>query len=311
MRPETKKASGLGIRWGAAFSAVLHLGVAAAILLVLPMTKKPKATPRKVPVEIVRPLEKKPEKKKKLLKELAKKKPNAPAKVKPKPAPKKPKKEAKPKPPKKPKPPEKKKTLLAKKVNPSPPPANPKPLPKPPEQKAEPKKAAPKTAKSAKEPPRAPKANRPEPPEQKPIAKKVEKQLAKKQAKPKPKGGGRKVKPKPDGNPQFSMIQGKLVGRWILQPLKVNLKNACGRASLTGVINLTRKRGNRFSGTLQTTIRWARCPPEGAIYQIVLVIRGNRVVMLDAGGVLDSGLIQGDIMMLKDAYGPSVWRRGK
>ena len=105
------------------------------------------------------------------------------------------------------------------------------------------------------------------------------------------------------------MIQRKLVGRWILQPLKVNLKHRCGKASLSGVINLTKKRGNRFFGSLRTTIRWTRCPPEGAVHKIVLLIRGNRVVMLDAGGVLDSGLIQGNVMVLKDAYGRSVWRR--
>ncbi len=296
MRPRTKKASWLGVRWGAAFSALLHLGVAAAILLVLPEPKKPKATPREVPVEIVRPMEKKPEKKKPPIK-LAKKKPSTVVKAKPRPAPKEPKKEAKPKPPEKPNPPEKLKPLLAEKVKPKPPP--------------EPKKAEPKIAEPVKEPPLVPAEKKPKPPELKPIPKRVEKQIAEKPAKAKPKGGGRKVKPNPDSDSQISMIQRKLVGRWILQPLRVNLKHRCGSAAISGVINLTRKRGNRFFGSLRTTIRWAGCPPEGAVYQIVLVIRGDRVVMLDAGGVLDSGLIKGNIMILKDAYGRSVWRRDR
>ena len=304
MRPRMKKAGWLGVRWGAAVSALLHLGVAAAILLVLPEPKMPKAKPLEVPVEIVRPLEKKPEKKKPA-KKLAEKKPSAAAKAKPKPAakepkkpaPKEPRKEAKPKPPEKPKEPEKQKPLLAEKVKPKPPP--------------EPKKAAPKIAEPVKEPPLVPKEKKPKPPEPKPIPKKVEKQLAGKPAKAKPKGGGRKVEPNPQSDTQISMIQRKLVGRWILQPLEVNLKHRCGRASISGVIDLTRKRGNRFYGSLRTTIRWARCPPEGAVYQIELLIRGDRVVMRDAGGVLDRGLIRGNIMVLKDAYGRSVWRRSK
>ena len=229
--------------------------------------------------------------------------------MKPKPVPKESKKQAKPKPPEKPKPPKKQKPLLAEKANPKPPEQK-KAEPKMAEpKKAEPKKAEPKIAEPVREPPLVPKEQLPKPPEPKPIPKKVEKQLAEKQTKPKPKVGGRKVKPNSDIDNQISMIQRKLVGRWILQPLKVNLKHRCGKASPSGVINLTKKRGNRFFGSLRTTIRWTRCPPEGAVHKIVLLIRGNRVVMLDAGGVLDSGLIQGNVMVLKDAYGRSVWRR--
>ena len=87
------------------------------------------------------------------------------------------------------------------------------------------------------------------------------------------------------------------------QRLEVVIRDLCERGVRKG------REGNRFFGSLRTTIRWTRCPPEGAVYKIVLLIRGNRVVMLDAGGVLDSGLIQGNVMVLKDAYGRSVWRR--
>lgn len=308
MRPRTENTSWLGVRWGAAISALLHLAIAAAVLLVLPEPKKPQATPRKVPVEIVRPLEKKPEKKKPA-KKLAKKKPSTAVKAKPKPVPKEPKKEAKPKPPEKPTPPEKQKPLFAEKAKPKPPPEPKKAAPKP--KMALPKKADPKIAEPVREPPRMPLEKKPKPPKQKPIPKKVEKRLAEKKAKAKPKGGGRKVKPNPYIDNQISMIQRKLVGRWILQPLKVNLREPCGRASISGFINLTKKRGNRFFGTLRTTIRWARCPPEGMLRQIVLLIRGNRVVLRDSGGGVSRGLIQGNVMTLKDPYGRSVWVRGR
>lgn len=291
MRPGTRTTSWLGLRWGAAISALLHLGIAAAVLLVLPTPTKPKATPPKIPVEIVRPLEKPPEKKKPE-KKLAKKKPDAAPKAKPKPVPKEPKKEAEAKLPEKLKPAKKQTPLPAEKAKPK---------------MAAPKKAEPKIAEPAKEPPRRPVEQKAKPPE----PKKVEKQLAEKPAKAKPKGGGRKVKPNPYIDNQISMIQRKLVGRWILQPLKVNLQHRCGKASISGFINLTKKRGNRFFGTLRTTLRWAHCPPEGMLRRIVLVIRGNRVVLRDSGGGVSRGLIQGNLMSLRDSYGQSVWVRSQ
>ncbi len=295
MRPGTRTTSWLGVRWGVAISALLHLGIAAAVLLVLPTPTKPKATPPKIPVEIVRPLEKPPEKKKPE-KKLAKKKPAPAPKAKPKPVPKEPKKEAKAKPPEKPKPAKKQEPLPAEKAKPK---------------MAAPKKAEPKIAEPAKEPPRRPIEQKAKPPELKPIPKKVEEQLAEKPAKAKPKAGGRKVKPNPYIDNQISMIQRKLVGRWVLQPLKVNLQHRCGKAAISGFINLTKKRGNRFFGTLRTTLRWTHCPPEGVLRRIVLVIRGNRVVLRDSGGGVSRGLIQGNLMSLRDSYGQSIWVRSR
>ena len=290
MRPRTNRKGWPSVGWGALPSALLHIGIAALILLTLPDQKKTKAKPLKVPVEIVRPLETKKEKKKPL-KKLAKKKPEKPTKKKPEPVPNERNTEAKPKPPEKPKPPAKRKPQLAEKV-----------IPKP----SEPKKAEP-----AKELPRMAEAGQAKPPGLEPKPKPAEEPLPEKQTIPKANGGGRKVKPKSESKPQISMIQRKLVGRWVLQPLKVNLKHRCGKASLAGVIELTKKLGNRFFGTLRTTTRWARCPAEGTIYKVVLMIRGNRVVMRNSGGGVDRGLIRGNLMVLKDPYGQSVWKRSR
>ena len=118
-----------------------------------------------------------------------------------------------------------------------------------------------------------------------------------------------KVPAQTDGVPLPSVVNRARYGRWVLKPLTLNAGHECGSAGITGSIRLTKKRGNRYVGSLRRTINWSRCKPEGAIYNIVLVIRGQSVTMLASGIVLDRGTISGDTMVLKDAYGASTWRR--
>ncbi len=100
------------------------------------------------------------------------------------------------------------------------------------------------------------------------------------------------------------------IGEWVLDPLRVDYGHRCGSAKLTGRLRLTRAEGpNRFQGELRTSIFWARCPPEGARYQVLLSIRGNQALMTGSGGFVDRGVIGDGVMRLKDQYGTSVWRK--
>jgi len=102
----------------------------------------------------------------------------------------------------------------------------------------------------------------------------------------------------------------RYIGEWVLDPLRVDVGHRCGSAKLTGRLRLTRAEGaGRFQGELRTSIFWARCPPEGARYQVLLSIRGNQALMTGSGGFVDRGVIRDGVMRLNDQYGTSVWRK--
>lgn len=287
----------IGVKWGMPCSALFHLAVVALVVLAVPEPRKPKALPKEIAVEIVREKpKKKPEPKK-----LPAAKPIAPepevrekkAAEKPKPSPK-PATEPEIKPKAKPKL-EAKRSTTDKPVAPKPKvePAAPKkeasllPVPKPPQRLKEPQLAlAPK-----------PPPLRPKPP-----------------APPKPKLGGTGGKasfPRLAAVPAPNAKRLKLVGQWVLDPLIVDTGHRCGRAQVTGIMNLAAARGGRYLAEIRTLIRWEHCAPGSSYYQGVLAIEGRRVVFYDRLGVLDRGIMLGDVMVLRDKLGNSTWRRRK
>jgi hypothetical protein len=337
----------IGVRWGLPCSALFHLAIVALVVFVVPEPRKPKALPKEIPVEIVRKApEKKPaaKPKKQARKTPAKPKQKPPEpKIKqsllePKPRPKEPEiktmlPERKPEPPK----------AEAKKEPAKPPQVaekKPEPLLKPklaepePPKRAE-KKAAPdakpaqspeQKAATAKAPVEKPlvQAKKPPPPPKPPAAVK-EPQLAlgpkppvlrpKPAPPPKPKNGSLKVPPQLGGVPLPNAKQRKLLGQWVLTPLTLDTGHRCGKQRVTGTMNLIRRRVRGGGAEIQdlaeirTTIRWERCRPEGALRKLVLLRRGDRVFLIDAQGVLDHGLMQGNLMVLRDPLGDSYWRR--
>jgi hypothetical protein len=101
----------------------------------------------------------------------------------------------------------------------------------------------------------------------------------------------------------------KGLGLWVLEPVTVNLRHRCGLARLTGVIELKeRTPDGHYRGTMRTRIAWASCPPEGALRDVELRIKGRQVEMVGAGFV-DRGVIGLDTMLLEDSFGRSVWRK--
>lgn len=304
-------------RAGVAISAALHAVLVLLVFLAFTQTTPSQPTPQEIPVEVVPP-------------------PKTATKP-PAPAPKANATKSDPKPPKvqtaekvPPKPPEptkaekekaptkaaeskskavEKKAEAAKTPEPS-------ERPKPPEKAEKPRKPAPQVAARPPETTQLPRTKPIEPapftpiPAQPPIARSVPQPPPPKPLRPRASAGtGVKVPSQTDGVPLPSAAKGARYGRWVLKPLVVDTGHQCGTAGITGSIRLTKKQGNRYIGSLRTTIRWSRCKPEGALYKIVLLIRGQRVTMLDSGGVLDRGVIRGNTMVLRDAYGASTWRR--
>jgi len=115
------------------------------------------------------------------------------------------------------------------------------------------------------------------------------------------------AKPPPDQ----PVYPGRFEGDWVLEPLKVDVGHRCGWATVTGAMRLEEKVGpGTWRGVLRTTIRWALCQPEGARYAITLrVDPDGTVTMTGSGGFVDRGVMEGDVMVLRDDYGRSVWRR--
>lgn len=128
--------------------------------------------------------------------------------------------------------------------------------------------------------------------------------------------GRAKLKPEarpnlPPGRQQAALpATSGYVGEWILDPLYVDYGHRCGSAKVRGRMRLTHEsKAGRFEGVLRTTIVWALCPAEGARYQVLVSIRGDKVTMTGSGGFVDRGVIRDGVMRLNDAYGSSVWRR--
>jgi len=63
-----------------------------------------------------------------------------------------------------------------------------------------------------------------------------------------------------------------------------------------------------YRGTLRNRVVWASCPPTGALYDVEMRITGSIVEMIGAN-FTDRGVIRGNLMMLEDSYGRSVWRK--
>ena len=306
-------------RTGVAISAALHAALVLIVFLAFTQPTPSQPKPQEIPVEVVPPPKTPPKNTEKTLALPTK---ATPKKVETKPPKVQTAEKVPPKPPEptkaeKAKAPEKstkskshtaaKKPEAAEKPEPS-------ERPKPPEKAEKAQKPAPQVA--ARPPETTPKAKPIEPapfapiPAPPPIARSVPQPPPPKPLRPRASARtGVKVPSQTDGVPLPSAAKGARYGRWVLKPLVVNTGHQCGAAGITGSIRLTKKQGNRYIGSLRTTIRWSRCKPEGALYKIVLLIRGQQVTMLDSGGVLDRGTIRGNTMVLRDAYGASTWRR--
>lgn len=126
--------------------------------------------------------------------------------------------------------------------------------------------------------------------------------------KPEPPPQEAAVPPAPSPEPQH---RDGFEGDWVLEPLALDYGHACGKARITGAIALDEElRPGVWRGTLRTTIDWSECPPEGTRYAIELRIGpGGAVTMTGSGGFVDRGTVDGDVMVLRDEYGKSVWRR--
>lgn len=119
---------------------------------------------------------------------------------------------------------------------------------------------------------------------------------------------GIKVPPQTAAKPPTGADE-PLVGHWVLDPLQIDLGHACGSQRLSGTIRIVRRDGERYHAQLRTTIHWSLCQPQGVLRRIVLRIHDGHVTMYDGGGVLDRGTIKDGVMVLRDAYGASVWRK--
>jgi len=101
----------------------------------------------------------------------------------------------------------------------------------------------------------------------------------------------------------------KVVGMWVLDPLTVDLRDRCGLARITATMVLTERIAEgHYRGTLRNRVVWASCAPTGALYGVELRITGSEAQMIGAN-FTDRGVIRGNVMMLEDAYGRSVWRK--
>jgi len=337
------------VRWGLPCSVLFHLAIAALALLVVPEPRKPKALPLEIPVEIVRkaPEKKPPAKPQKQARKAPAKPRQDPVKPKtkqsllePKPQLKKPE-ITKKLPVLKPEPPK----AEARKEPAKPPQIaekKPEPAPVPKIAEAEPPKRVEKKTAPGPKPPQNPgpktdtakesvkksllqEKTPPPPPAPRPPTTVKEPQLAlgprppvlrpKPAPPPKPKSGSLKVPPELGGVPHPNAKQRKLLGQWVLTPLVLNTGHRCGKQRVTGTMNLVKRRVRgggveiQYLAEIRTTIRWERCRPEGALRQLVLVRRGDRVFLIGAQGVLDHGLMQGNLMVLRDPLGDSYWRK--
>ena len=285
-------------------------------MVTLPEPKKPKALPKPIPIEIVR---EKP--KKKPLETKQAKKP-----VQPKPKPAKPtttrkaepkaKKSEKPKKPKQPKEPkEAAKQKEPAKAKEAAKPKHPNP-PVPPRKPVPPKRA--ETAPPRQEPRLLP-TEKPRPPVSPTPKKKPQLALGPKPpllrpkppAPPKPRLGRSGLAVPPIGVPPPNAKRRKLAGRWLLVPLVVDVGHRCGKARVTGVMRIANGKGSNFLAEIRTTIRWTLCPPGRSLYRGVLAIRGKRVILFNGTGISDRGFMQGNVMILRDKLGNSVWRKLK
>lgn len=291
-------------RAGLAISAGLHAALVLTVFLAVTQPTPSKPKPRQVPVEIVPPSKAPPKKTAKKPPETAK---ADSKKAKRGSAEALPAKKVPPKPPEQAEVKEEKVPVKnAEKLKPAKKPAEPKEAKKPePQIASRPQKTPPQTKAKPVEP--APFTPIPAP---SPLARPLPKPPPPKPSRPRASApNGVKVPAQTDGVPLPGALKRAPYGRWVLDPLILNAGHQCGSAGITGSIRLTKKRGNRYVGSLRRTIQWSRCKSEGAVYNIVLIIRGQNVTMLASGTVLDRGTISGNKMVLKDAYGASTWRR--
>lgn len=304
-------------RWrhlGTALSAVLHAFVLAGFLIGLPRAKVAEREPeRTVPVEIVKPetvpepekekpkdVEKPPEKKEEKQKAEAAEPPKTEPPAAPPETPR-----AAPAPPEKP--------LAEPRRSPSPGGETPKTGPRtviPADPRTPP--AAPEKRLAEPQQPPAPPLQTPAPPRAPPQFAELEPrappppQPAPPAPKPGP-SGGQIVAADDDAAPPDPK---KVVGYWVLDPLTVDLRSRCGLARITATMVLTERIAEgRYRGTLRNRIVWAACEPSGALYHVELRITGSVAEMIGAEGFTDRGVIRGNVMMLEDAYGRSVWRK--
>jgi len=113
-------------------------------------------------------------------------------------------------------------------------------------------------------------------------------------------------KEKPDKNTQY----------WVLDPLRIDVRNGCGVLVITGTMALNERVSEGvYRGTIQTTTRTAqptrvpRCAAQSSLYRVEVRFEGDDVSMLGAGGFSDRGVQRNGVMMLEDAYGRSIWRK--
>jgi hypothetical protein len=98
-------------------------------------------------------------------------------------------------------------------------------------------------------------------------------------------------------------------GHWELEPVLVNLDNRhCGEARLSGSLDLRERIGaGLYRGVIETRIVWAQCPPEGTRRHLEMRVANGEVSLIGDDGFVDHGVIGKGLMLLKDAYGESIW----
>jgi hypothetical protein len=134
---------------------------------------------------------------------------------------------------------------------------------------------------------------------------------------PKPKTGSLKVPPQIGAVPHPDAKKRKLLGQWVLHPLTLDTGHRCGMQRVTGTMTLVNRRVRgggtevQYLAEIRTTIYWERCRPEGALSKFVLIRRGDRVFLVGAKGVMDHGLMRGNVMILRDSLGDSYWHLRK
>jgi hypothetical protein len=113
-------------------------------------------------------------------------------------------------------------------------------------------------------------------------------------------------KEKPDKDAQY----------WVLDPLRIDIRNGCGLLVISGAMVLNERVSEGvYRGTIQTTTRTAqpnrspRCAAQSSLYRVEVRFEGEDVTMLGAGGFQDRGVQRHGVMMLEDAYGRSIWRK--
>jgi hypothetical protein len=122
--------------------------------------------------------------------------------------------------------------------------------------------------------------------------------------------GGLKLEPDVIALPEAKKEKDTETQYWVLDPLRIDLRDGCGVAQVTATMTLSERIADGvYRGTVRNTIRSQRCKASGGLYVIELRIAGSEVTMIGAGGISDRGVMGNGVMMLEDAYGRSVWRK--